>query len=138
MIGIVTLLVLAYVLISKRADDAASIVLAVGSGLAGGVAAIAIGYLLSSAYILLFSGSLGGVFGRHVFSISEDGFHERTEVNESIQKWSGIQAVYRTRSQIMIRFSGYLFHIIPRRAFESEADYRSFGDKVYEYWQQST
>ena len=64
-----------------------------------------------------------GVLGRHEFEISETGFLERTEYNETTHGWGSIDIVAEMFGLLMIRVGGAHWHVIPIRHF-SDAEHR--------------
>ena len=71
-----------------------------------------------------------GFLGKHRFEIADDGFHEETEGTRSFAAWDVIRRVTITKRFIYVVVSAYCIHVIPRRAFESDAGYESFGDEL--------
>jgi hypothetical protein len=106
------------------------------------VAALAIILLVIWLFLPLFSATVAclttlatagrqpGLLGLHEFEIREDGFLEKTGVNESLTRWEGIQEVKESRSHLLIRQTPGLIHIIPRRSFTDPQHCRHFVDSV--------
>jgi hypothetical protein len=92
-------------------------------GATGGLLA---GFLISVLFIALSSRKSNGVLGEHIYTLQDDGLHERTDVNESLAKWAGITDIRRTRSFIFVQIAPWLYHIFPRRDFENPAAYDQF------------
>jgi hypothetical protein len=71
-----------------------------------------------------------GVLGDHDYVLKEDGLHEKTSVNETLAKWSGIEGVQETRGFTFIEMRSGSFHIIPRRSFRSAEHAAAFIAEV--------
>ena len=67
-----------------------------------------------------------GHLGRHMIELNETGLKEVTDVNESIHNWKSVQRFVDWKSYLLIYISPTNAHIIPKRAFASEADARTF------------
>jgi hypothetical protein len=98
------------------------LVLAVASAV-GGLVAFLVSCLVNLLWILTQSTERAGVTGEHLFEITEQGFREKTAQNESVQAWAGLWKPLRSRKLILVRINGYLFHVLPRRAFTDNAEY---------------
>lgn len=105
----------------------ATLLLASFAGATGGIAA---GFVFSLLQMAVLTRASNGVLGEHTFMLCDDGLHESTAVNESMVKWSGITAVDRTPSYIYIQVAPGLFHVLPRRDFESAAAYDEFWEAL--------
>ena len=75
-------------------------------------------------------GKKSGVLGKHDYTLTDLGLREVTDANESVQKWSGIQDVIMLPHYVLIKINGYLFHIVPRRAFANEEQFLAFYEKA--------
>jgi len=51
-------------------------------------------------------------------------------------KWTGIRTVKRTRDRLFLFSSKNLAHIIPRRAFDTDAQFEGFAAIAQERWEQ--
>ena len=60
-----------------------------------------------------------GVQGKHTFEFKEDEFIEKTEFNETKQKYSAISKVFTRFGSIYIALPGMHWHILPKRDFSS-------------------
>ena len=111
--------------------------IAVFSGLVGGLAGLLIATTVNFLGILRASTKQAGVLGNHEYEIKPDGLFESTSANEQLCKWSGIAAIEKTSSFILIRINDYLIHIIPKRSFSSEPEYEEFFRKLRNSWRPS-
>jgi hypothetical protein len=83
-------------------------------------------YILCQILTLLSLGKKSGILGKHCYEVKKDGLLEITDVNESLHKWNGIKAVKKNNSYILVQINEYLFHLIPKRAFDDEQGYNEF------------
>jgi hypothetical protein len=66
------------------------------------------------------------ILTEHVITLTESALCEETAYNKSETRWAGISHVARTRRYMFVYLAQYQAHVIPRRAFESDADWNSF------------
>ena len=90
--------------------------------------------LVSLAFLLLrVRGSLkdgDGVLGEHDYQITADGLLEKTAVNETIAKWSGIKEVQKTSKFAFIELKNGALHIIALRFFSSQSYEAAFLSEI--------
>jgi hypothetical protein len=67
-----------------------------------------------------------GLIGPRVFEILEGGLFEKSNKAELLSYWCGVREVYKSRHSIYIKLNGWMFHVIPKHAFASLADYDAF------------
>jgi hypothetical protein len=125
-LGIVAVGTFTYILLTKKPCTLFSVSVAVGASIVGGIAALLIGVAISLTTMLLTVGNKSGVLGVHHYTLTPEGLHERTDVNESIQKWPGILSIRNVGSCLLFQINDYLFHIVPRRAFPSTEQFNAF------------
>ena len=101
----------------------------------GGIFGMLFGFLFSMISILLMSSSKNGILGEHEYTLSPEGLHEKTSANEGLSKWEGITKVKVAGAYLLFQISGYLFHIVPARSFESQERFLEYSSKSMEYWQ---
>lgn len=77
--------------------------------------------------LLLTATSAKGFIGNQTFKITDSGFSEVTEGTETISSWNAIEKIYKTKQYIFVRISAYRFHIIPKRAFQSDEEFEQFA-----------
>ena len=99
----------------------------------GGVGGIIGGFITSTLFILLSSKSTNGVLGTHYYEITPTGLLESTSANEGLSKWQGIQYIRVLNSYVVIQISGFLYHVVPKRSFASDEEFREFCDLAIEY-----
>lgn len=126
-----------YTLVKVRPSGVADIAVAAVTSTLSGVGALLAGFAVSLAYILLTSSTINGVLGEHTYQITPEGLRESTSSNEGLQKWVGVHAVDKSSGFIFIRISGYLFHLIPRRAFGSQQEFESFFVSARNLWKKA-
>ena len=71
-----------------------------------------------------------GVLGEHEYQLTADGLLEKTSVNETITKWSGIKEVQKASRFAFIELKNGTFHIIPLRFFPSQNHEASFLSEI--------
>jgi hypothetical protein len=71
-----------------------------------------------------------GFLGEHELEIREDGLMERTDVNESLNRWAGFHKIVRTTRYLYIYVTDNSYHIVPLKYFGSEAEERTFRDEM--------
>lgn len=81
-------------------------------------------------YIFAVPSKKDGILGRHYFVIQNDGFREITVVNDMLHKWQGIRLITKFNSYIFIKINLYQYHIIPKRAFNTEEDFNAFWQEL--------
>lgn len=135
-IGVALLAVLALIAIEWWSSPATLFdwSIAVLSASLAGIMGVLGGFLLSTFWVLTVSSDKTGVLGEHTYILIEEGLCEQTPVNESFHKWSGIESVNRIRNYIFIQINGYLFHIVPRRAFAGDAEFDAFWQQAQLSW----
>jgi len=76
--------------------------------------------------VMLFSSREGSVLGEHTYSFHNDGLRERSGAGDTLLRWSGVRAVRRRSSFILIHVAPGLCHALPRRSFGSAGEYQAF------------
>jgi hypothetical protein len=71
-----------------------------------------------------------GLLGDHELEIRDEGLIERTDVNESVHRWSGFHKIVRTGRYLYIYVTDNNVHIVPRCFFASEQEERAFCDEL--------
>jgi hypothetical protein len=134
-VGLVAVGVFVYLLTTKRpaSGDSISIAIAAVASLVAGVASLFAGFVISLLFILLTSTEKGGILGSHIYRLTPEGLHESTPVNVALQKWAAIQSVGKSPNFIFLRINSYLFHLIPRRSFDSQEEFESFWANVRKF-----
>ena len=90
--------------------------------------------LIAIPFVIFSSSHYRGVVGWHEFEISENGFSEKTNINEDKISWAGINKIRITESSIIMIKNNYFFYLIPRRAFSSEQEFAEFADTARISW----
>jgi len=67
-----------------------------------------------------------GLLGRHTLVLGESGLLERTEFNESLQRWSGFFKVRQSVGYLYIFITESLYHPVPKRSFASREEMGRF------------
>jgi hypothetical protein len=89
-----------------------------------------LGAIITCLTVLASSARQRGVLGIHDYEVREDGLLEKTDVNESLTRWEGLQDVKETRDHLLLRQAPGMIHIIPRRSFTDRQACRHFVDTV--------
>ena len=71
--------------------------------------------------IYLFSKSNKSFLTNHIIEVQNDAFYEETKYNKSFFYWPGIASAVPRPGFVAVYVSGHAAHIIPNRAFASEA-----------------
>ena len=75
-----------------------------------------------------------GFYTEHRLTFDQEGYTEETKVNKCEGKWEGVSRIAKGMRHIYLYEGPNRAHIIPRRAFTSEADYSVFFAKLNELW----
>jgi YcxB-like protein len=71
---------------------------------------------------------------QHTITLTETAVVEESPVNRTESSWAGVVKVARNRRLIFIYIASNLAHVIPKRAFASEAEAASFFTQATEFW----
>lgn len=115
-------------------ETSASSMAALVGSLAGGIIGLLVSIVFCIVSIMSSSSLKNGILGKHEYTLSPEGLHEKTSANEGISKWEGVTMVETAGPYLLIQVSGYLFHIVPKRSFESRSDFDRFVSASMEYW----
>lgn len=125
-LGVMILIIAIFLAITKSPSDISGYcALAIGS-VFGGLGGVIIGFIINIIMMLLTVGKKSGVLGIHHYELLPEGIKESTTANESLQRWGAIVTVRIHGNYLLFRVNNYLFHVIPKRAFESEENFMSF------------
>jgi hypothetical protein len=69
------------------------------------------------------------VLGAHTLVLTDEGLIERTEYNETLRRWKGLNRVRESGRYLFLQVSEMQFHVIPKRSFVSNDDIRAFCRK---------
>lgn len=78
-----------------------------------------------------------GVLGEHKICLTEEALIESTSVNESHQKWTGIERIDQNKDYIFIVIGNQRFYVIPKKAFISSDAAKQFYDQARSYHEKS-
>jgi hypothetical protein len=79
-----------------------------------------------------------GVLGAHELEIHDQGLTERTDVNESMHRWSGFHKVSSTRRYLFVYVTENIMHYIPKRCFPSSGEAKKFKDEIERRWKDAS
>jgi hypothetical protein len=71
-----------------------------------------------------------GLLGHHELEIRDEGLVERTDVNESLHRWSGFHKIASTGRYLFIYVTDNNVHVVPRRYFASKGEQQAFRDEL--------
>ena len=125
---------LIYFGLKRPQPDLTSWLILAAVSMLGAFAAIVVMTLIGIVMMLIVTKPGGGVLGRHDFELTPEGLHESTSVNVQLSRWSGIHSVQRVGTSLLVRVTPHLAHVLPRRAFASEADFNEFVAKAASYF----
>nr|WP_319393340.1 YcxB family protein [uncultured Desulfobacter sp.] len=109
------------------------IIVSLGGGLGGMVG----DSIFSIIRVLISANIKSGILGEHYYELLEDGILEKTQVNEGISKWEGVLEIVERGDYLIIKVSSYHFHVIPKRSFPDESEYKSFKHMACSLWQKA-
>jgi hypothetical protein len=92
------------------------------------------GLMAISVVLSMISSKNKTVLTDHTLVLADEGFVEETPYNRTEGKWRGVQKLARTRRHIFIYIAPYMAHVVPRRAFQDDAEWNAF----YEFCKQRT
>ncbi len=90
--------------------------------------------IYSLFYSLLFAKKMKGVLCQHEVEVGPEGFHERTEMNNSFLKWDCIGKIERFKNYIIF-YIGPTAYPIHKRDFSDLDKYNKFYEYSLEQWQ---
>jgi len=78
-------------------------------------------------FVCIFTGAMAifgtlstkGILGKHTYEFREHDFIEKTDVNETTQKYEAMTKVFTRLGTIYIGISGMHWHILPKRDFDN-------------------
>ena len=78
-----------------------------------------------------------GVLGEHTISISPEEIIESTNVNRGSHSWAAVTDLFETKKFVIIVIARTMFHVIPKRSFESPDEASKFLSMAMGFWQKS-
>ena len=103
----------------------------------GGLSGMLFGVAFNMIMILLMSSKNNGILGKHTYTLLPEGLHEETIANEGLNKWHGVISIKPAGSYLLIQIAACLFHIIPKKSFDSSEQFEEFTSKAISFWQQA-
>ncbi len=103
----------------------------------GGLSGMLLGVAFNMIMILLMSAKNNGILGKHTYTLLPEGLHEETIANEGLNKWHGVISINPTGSYLLIQIATCLFHIIPKKSFDSSEQFEEFTSQAISFWQQA-
>jgi len=71
-----------------------------------------------------------GVLGWHELEIREDGLVERTDINESLCRWTGFHKLRKSRNYFFLYVTDLAVHVVPKRVFSSVQEAAEFEKRI--------
>lgn len=137
-IGVIALAVALFVLWQNGVDATVrNWKIVVMASLVGGIGGMFVGLVISLIFILFTSSQSNGILGAHEYEITSNGLFEKTDANEGLNKWAGIQEIRKVGPFLLFKISGYLFHVLPKRSFASEKEFQEFMELAMSTWRAS-
>jgi hypothetical protein len=133
-VGVLSLVLFALLALEKRPSTFYAISVLVGIAFLGGVAGLIAGMICQLIVTFLTIDKKGGVLGAHTYGLTERGLQERTDWNEGIQLWQGIQSIRRVGNYVIFQVNSYQYHIIAKRAFGSASQFDAFWIEANRLW----
>lgn len=103
----------------------------------GGISGMLLGVAFNMIMILLMSSKNNGILGKHTYTLLPEGLHEETIANEGLNKWHGVISIKPAGSYLLIQIAACLFHIIPKKSFDSSEQFEEFTSQAISFWQQA-
>ncbi|MCQ4318631.1 YcxB family protein [Stutzerimonas zhaodongensis] len=118
-------------------ENSRELVIHLVSSAIGGLLGMFFGIVFNMTTILLMSSAKNGVLGEHTYTLLPEGLIETTSANESLNKWHGVVSVKPAGSYLLIQVAACLFHVIPKRSFDSSEQFEEFTSQAIAHWQQA-
>jgi len=114
-----------------------SIGIAAFVALLGAAAGMLVALAINAIYVLMSPLENKGILGRHDISLSPTEFREITDVNDSSYRWTGIPRVVALPRCLVVQVTYCAAYPVPRRAFDSEQEFKAFCDYAEGAWRQA-
>lgn len=132
---IATVTFLLTILVSGSPQTAIKLAIYLTTSATSGILGVLFGFAINATSLLLMSSTKNGVLGEHCYTLSPEGLHEKTASNEGPNSWHGIVSVKVIGPCLLIQIASCLFHVIPKRNFDSPEHFESFANLAKAYWQ---
>lgn len=135
---ILACLTFGFLLWSKGLPESShKLIVHLASSVIGGLTGLVFGFVFNVIAVLSLSSVKNGVLGKHIYTLTPEGLHESTATNEGLTRWSGVVSVRSMGSCLLVQIGSCLYHIMPRRSFESSLAFDEFIAQAKAYWQQA-
>jgi hypothetical protein len=98
----------------------------------GGLIATLVYFSWCIVSVLIFSKESNGVLGKHEYEVRAEGLFEKTIANETLNRWGSLGKVTVAGPNLLLQVSGYLYHVFPKRCFESDEAFNNFKKVLLE------
>jgi len=85
---------------------------------------------LVTVAIMAFCRKNKGVACWHTLLLTEEGLIEKTDFNETLHRWNGLHKIRTTFGYYYIFVTETVFHLVPKRSFDSPQDAQRFMDEI--------
>ena len=129
-LGVLIFAIAIFLGVTKKPSDLGGCTALAISSVLGGIGGTVIGFVINMVTMLLTVGGKAGILGLHQYELCPEGIRESTEANETLQRWASIASIKVCGNYMLVRISSHLFHVIPKRAFESEEMFMNFYNEA--------
>jgi hypothetical protein len=82
------------------------------------------------AALMVFGRKNQGIVCWHTLTITDEGLTEKTDYNQTLQRWNGFHRIRDTFGYYYIFVTEALFHLVPKKSFNSPKDAQCFMDEI--------
>ena len=126
-LAVISALVAAYVVYESGVPSALRTWLfVIAIALLGALVALLCGVVVGLLAVEFLARKAPGVLGAHEYTFTDRGLFEKTSANETLIKWGGVRSVRHHARFLEIEVTPGTLHVIPRRAFATDGDYKAF------------
>ena len=79
-----------------------------------------------------------GVIGKHKYSITREGVHDVTDVDETTIKWDAIENIAQTKNHMFLVIRPMTALIIPRKDFSSDSAFNQLVKDTNDLFNKNT
>jgi len=130
LLGIFTICIFLFIYFQKVHYTSTDYIITLLASVIGSIVGILSTLFFNIIIMLLSINKRSGILGEHNYTITKEGLHEITTVNESTQKWSGVKSIKMINNYIYFHIYANLFHIIPGRFFTDKNHFKQFYNEA--------
>lgn len=128
--GVLSLLIFVAVYFNKSPQTMSQVGVVAGASVGAALGGVISALVINIVTMLLKVGNDSAVLGRHTYGLSEQGLEERSHGAERLLPWRAIASIARLPGYMLFRVSSNQFHLVPRRAFDSAANFKAFCERA--------